>query len=315
MPFNHIPVLLNEVIEQLDVKADGIYVDGTFGRGGHSLEILKKLGPDGRLYALDRDEAAVKAAAEIEDPRFCITRLAFSRLEEFCKDKGICGKVDGILLDIGVSSPQLDDASRGFSFDRDGPLDMRMDTRYEPSAATVVNTYDHQTLTRIFRDYGEERFASKVASAIIREREKKPFATTLELARVISSSIPGKNLPKNKATRCFQALRIAVNSELDELTKALDGAVSVLNDGGRLCVISFHSLEDRIVKNFIKEKSRGKEIPSGVPLTFEETEKIRLATATMEPVAGPIKASDEELARNVRSRSATLRVASRLKRM
>ncbi|MBO6258127.1 MAG: 16S rRNA (cytosine(1402)-N(4))-methyltransferase RsmH [Succinivibrio sp.] len=315
MPFSHIPVLLNEVLEQLEIKADGIYIDGTFGRGGHSREILKRLGETGRLYALDRDEEAVKAAAQIDDPRFGIKRLAFSKLEEFCQEQGIVGRVDGILLDIGVSSPQLDDASRGFSFDRDGPLDMRMDTRYEPSAATVVNTYDHKTLTRIFRDYGEERFASKVASAIIREREKKPFCSTLELSRVISSSIPGANVPKNKATRCFQALRIAVNSELDELSEALEGAVRVLRENGRLCVISFHSLEDRIVKNFIKEKSRGREIPAGVPLTFSQTEEIRLATATMEPVAGPIKASSEEVARNIRSRSATLRVAKRLKRM
>lgn len=314
MAFSHIPVLLNEVLDGLDIKEDGIYVDATFGRGGHSRKILERLGPSGRLYGLDRDLTAVEAAKEIKDERFCITHSAFSNILEVCEDLGIAGKVDGILMDIGVSSPQIDDPSRGFSFDKDGPLDMRMDQSAKLDAKTIVNTYSKQELAYIFKVYGEENFASKVAAAIVRDREKKPFETTLELSEFIKRVIGGKPTPKHKATRCFQALRIAVNGELDELKKALDSSLDVLADNGRLCVISFHSLEDRIVKTFIKDKSQGQKVPNGLPLTFEETEKMRLATAKVEPVGGAIKATAEEIESNVRSRSATLRVCRRLKR-
>lgn len=314
MAFSHIPVLLNEVLDGLDIKEDGIYVDATFGRGGHSRKILERLGPSGRLYGLDRDLTAVEAAKEIKDERFCITHSAFSNILEVCEDLGIAGKVDGILMDIGVSSPQIDDPSRGFSFDKDGPLDMRMDQSAKLDAKTIVNTYSKQDLAYIFKVYGEENFASKVAAAIVRDREKKPFVTTLELSEFIKRVIGGKPTPKHKATRCFQALRIAVNGELDELKKALDSSLDVLADNGRLCVISFHSLEDRIVKTFIKDKSQGQKVPNGLPLTFEETEKMRLATAKVEPVGGAIKATAEEIESNVRSRSATLRVCRRLKR-
>ena len=251
MAFSHIPVLLNEVLDGLDIKEDGIYVDATFGRGGHSRKILERLGPSGRLYGLDRDLTAVEAAKEIKDERFCITHSAFSNILEVCENLGIAGKVDGILMDIGVSSPQIDDPSRGFSFDKDGPLDMRMDQSAKLDAKTIVNTYSKQDLAYIFKVYGEENFASKVAAAIVRDREKKPFETTLELSEFIKRVIGGKPTPKHKATRCFQALRIAVNGELDELKKALDSSLDVLADNGRLCVISFHSLEDRIVKTFI----------------------------------------------------------------
>ncbi|SFS41642.1 16S rRNA (cytosine1402-N4)-methyltransferase [Succinivibrio dextrinosolvens] len=314
MAFSHIPVLLNEVLDGLDIKPDGIYVDATFGRGGHSRKILERLGPSGRLYGLDRDLTAVEAAKEIKDERFCITHSAFSNILEVCERLGIAGKVDGILMDIGVSSPQIDDPSRGFSFDKDGPLDMRMDQSAKLDAKTIVNTYSKQDLAYIFKVYGEENFASKVAAAIVRDREKKPFETTLELSEFIKRVIGGKPTPKHKATRCFQALRIAVNGELDELKKALDSSLEVLADNGRLCVISFHSLEDRIVKTFIKDKSQGQKVPNGLPLTFEETEKMRLATAKVEPVGGAIKATAEEIESNVRSRSATLRVCRRLKR-
>lgn len=314
MAFSHIPVLLNEVLDGLDIKEDGIYVDATFGRGGHSRKILERLGPSGRLYGLDRDLTAVEAAKEIKDERFCITHCAFSNILEVCENLGIAGKVDGILMDIGVSSPQIDDPSRGFSFDKDGPLDMRMDQSAKLDAKTIVNTYSKQDLAYIFKVYGEENFASKVAAAIVRDREKKPFETTLELSEFIKRVIGGKPTPKHKATRCFQALRIAVNGELDELKKALDSSLDVLADNGRLCVISFHSLEDRIVKTFIKDKSQGQKVPNGLPLTFEETEKMRLATAKVEPVGGAIKATAEEIESNVRSRSATLRVCRRLKR-
>ncbi|WP_406018087.1 16S rRNA (cytosine(1402)-N(4))-methyltransferase RsmH [Succinivibrio sp.] len=314
MAFSHIPVLLNEVLDGLDIKPDGIYVDATFGRGGHSRKILERLGPSGRLYGLDRDLTAVEAAKEIKDERFCITHSAFSNILEVCERLGIAGKVDGILMDIGVSSPQIDDPSRGFSFEKDGPLDMRMDQSAKLDAKTIVNTYSKQDLAYIFKVYGEENFASKVAAAIVRDREKKPFETTLELSEFIKRVIGGKPTPKHKATRCFQALRIAVNGELDELKKALDSSLEVLADNGRLCVISFHSLEDRIVKTFIKDKSQGQKVPNGLPLTFEETEKMRLATAKVEPVGGAIKATAEEIESNVRSRSATLRVCRRLKR-
>ncbi|MDY6416232.1 MAG: 16S rRNA (cytosine(1402)-N(4))-methyltransferase RsmH [Succinivibrio dextrinosolvens] len=314
MAFSHIPVLLNEVLDGLDIKPDGIYVDATFGRGGHSRKILERLGPSGRLYGLDKDLTAVEAAKEIKDERFCITHSAFSNILEVCERLRIAGKVDGILMDIGVSSPQIDDPSRGFSFEKDGPLDMRMDQSAKLDAKTIVNTYSKQDLAYIFKVYGEENFASKVAAAIVRDREKKPFETTLELSEFIKRVIGGKPTPKHKATRCFQALRIAVNGELDELKKALDSSLEVLADNGRLCVISFHSLEDRIVKTFIKDKSQGQKVPNGLPLTFEETEKMRLATAKVEPVGGAIKATAEEIESNVRSRSATLRVCRRLKR-
>ncbi len=312
MAFTHIPVLFEEAMEGLAVKEDGVYLDATFGRGGHSRGILERLGPDGRLYAIDRDPEAVAAAAEIKDPRFAIAHAEFRDLQRVCADFGIAGRLDGILMDIGVSSPQIDDASRGFSFDRDGPLDMRMDPQCGRTAADIVNGESREELRRIFHDYGEERFSAKIAAAIVHDREKAPFETTLQLASLIARVVPGPENGRNKATRCFQALRIAVNGELDELSQALEQSAGVLRSGGRLCVISFHSLEDRIVKNFIKKSSRGAEFPKGLPVTAEAAEKMRLATATMEPVGGPVKASKEECAANARSRSATLRVARRL---
>ena len=312
MAFTHIPVLFNEAMEALAIKQDGTYLDATFGRGGHSRGILARLGPQGRLYAIDRDLEAVAAAREIDDPRFAIAHAEFADLTKVCEDFGIAGHLDGILMDIGVSSPQIDDASRGFSFERDGPLDMRMDQEGGRTAADIVNTASYEELKRIFRDYGEERMSAKIAAAIVHDRQKAPFETTLELASLIARVVPGPGNGRNKATRCFQALRIAVNGELDELSSALEQSAGVLASGGRLCVISFHSLEDRIVKNFIRKSSRGAEFPKGLPVTAEAAEKMRLATATMEPVGGPVKASLEECAANVRSRSATLRVARRL---
>ena len=314
MVYTHIPVLLNEVIEGLAIKPEGIYLDATFGRGGHSREILKRLGKHGRLVAFDRDLQAVEAAQKITDERFQIIHTTFSRMKSVCDEYGLTGKVDGILMDIGISSPQIDDPQRGFSFDKDGPLDMRMDKSAKLDAKTIVNTYSKEDLTYIFKVYGEENFAAKVASSIVRRREDKEFTSTLELANFIKSVIGGKPTPKNKATRCFQALRIAVNAELDELRTALDDSLDVLADEGRLLVISFHSLEDRIVKNFIKTNNKGQTIPNGLPVTYEETERIRLATAKVEPVGGPIKATPLETSINIRARSATLRICSRLKR-
>ncbi|MCK0514297.1 16S rRNA (cytosine(1402)-N(4))-methyltransferase RsmH [Anaerobiospirillum sp. NML120448] len=312
--FSHIPVLLHECIEGLNIKADGVYIDGTFGRGGHSRQILASLGSNGRLIGLDRDLSAIEVGKELEkeDPRFTIVHTPFSRLSEVCQELDLVGKVDGILLDIGVSSPQLDDGSRGFSFDKDGPLDMRMDQSAPKSAQSVIASYDVKQLAYIFKVYGEERFANQVARAIVRRRENEPFTSTKDLANVIAGAIPGKPTPKHKATRCFQALRIEVNSELEELKTALQGAVEVLAPQGRLCVISFHSLEDRIVKTFFKESSQGQKVPSVVPLTSEELDRIRLQTATLDLIGGAIKATDAEIEANVRSRSATLRVAQRL---
>lgn len=312
--FSHIPVLLHECIEGLNIKADGVYIDGTFGRGGHSRQILASLGSNGRLIGLDRDLSAIEVGKELEkeDPRFTIVHTPFSRLSEVCQELDLVGKVDGILLDIGVSSPQLDDGSRGFSFDKDGPLDMRMDQSAPKSAQSVIASYDVKQLAYIFKVYGEERFANQVARAIVRRRENEPFTSTKDLANVIAGAIPGKPTPKHKATRCFQALRIEVNSELEELKTALQGAVEVLAPQGRLCVISFHSLEDRIVKTFFKESSQGQKVPSVVPLTSEELDRIRLQTATLDLIGGAIKATDAEIEANVRSRSATLRIAQRL---
>ncbi len=314
MSYTHIPVLLHEAVEGLSIKPSGIYVDATFGRGGHSKEILKCLGNEGRLIAFDRDLSAVAEAKKITDTRFTIVHTPFSKIKSVCEDLGIVEKVDGILMDIGVSSPQIDDPLRGFSFDKDGPLDMRMDNSAKLDAKTIINTYSKEDLTYIFKVYGEENFSSKIASAIVRRRTEKNFESTLELAEFIKKVIGGKPTPKNKATRCFQALRIAVNEELSELSKALEDSLDVLSDEGRLAVITFHSLEDRIVKNFIKKNTIGQEIPSGLPVTYKETEKIRLATAKVEPVGGPIKATPLETSVNIRARSATLRVCYRLKR-
>lgn len=312
----HIPVLLQECMDGLKLKSDGVYIDGTFGRGGHSRTILSHLGPQGRLIGLDRDLTAVKVGQELaqSDPRFQIVHTPFSKLESVCEQLDLVGKVDGILLDIGVSSPQLDDGERGFSFDKDGPLDMRMDQTAPKSAATVIANYDEKDLAYVFKVYGEERFATKVARAIVRRRETQPFTTTRDLAQVIASAIPGQPGPKHKATRCFQALRIEVNAELEELKTALQGAINVLATDGRLCVITFHSLEDRIVKTFYREQSEGEKVPHHVPLTNEQLDQLRLSTATLDIIGRPQKAKDEELNANIRARSATLRVAQRLLR-
>ena len=312
----HIPVLLHESVQGLKIKPQGVYIDGTFGRGGHSRAILECLGPEGRLIALDRDLTALAVGEQLaaSDPRFSIIHTKFSALAEVVASLDLVGKIDGILLDIGVSSPQLDDAARGFSFDKDGPLDMRMDQSAEKSAATVIATYDERELAQIFKNYGEERFASKVARAIVRRREQEPFTTTKDLAQVIAAAIPGKPGPKHKATRCFQALRIEVNGELEELKSALQGAVTVLAPQGRLCVITFHSLEDRIVKTFMREQSQGEKVPANVPLTQEALEQLRLQTATLNLVGSGQKSQESEVLENARSRSATLRVAERLAR-
>lgn len=305
----HISVLLEEAIQGLAIKPDGCYLDGTFGRGGHSRAILAQLGPQGRLYAIDRDPAAIATAAAFnEDPRFHITHSAFSALAEIAQQQNIVGKIDGILLDLGVSSPQLDDADRGFSFMRDGPLDMRMDPTTGISAADWLAQADVEDISFVLREYGEERFAWRIAQAIVAARAETPFSRTAELAKLISDSVPKSNKEKkHPATRSFQAIRIYINSELEQVNQALHAALKVLKPGGRLVVISFHSLEDRLVKQFMRRFAKGEPVPRGIPLTNAQMQQRTELTL----VGKAIKASEAELAANPRARSAVLRIAQR----
>ncbi|MCF2861974.1 16S rRNA (cytosine(1402)-N(4))-methyltransferase RsmH [Pseudoalteromonas sp. Cnat2-41] len=307
--FQHISVLMTETIEALAIKPDGIYIDGTFGRGGHSGEILARLGEQGRLQAIDQDPSAIVAAQRFaDDPRFNIAHSRFSRLDEVAEAQGLTGKVDGILLDIGVSSPQLDDAGRGFSFMKDGPLDMRMDPSQGRSAAQWLAEAELEDMVFVFKKYGEEKFARRIATKIIETRAHTDINSTAQLAKLIDEAVPVKDKHKHPATRTFQAIRIYINSELEEIQTALQAALKVLKPGGRLVVISFHSLEDRIVKQFIKKQSKGEAMPRGLPLTDEQLKQ----QLTLKAVGKAIKPSEEEIARNSRARSSVLRVAERL---
>jgi 16S rRNA (cytosine1402-N4)-methyltransferase len=301
----HAPVLLDEVLTALNLRPDGVYVDATFGRGGHSRAILNCLGPTGRLLALDRDPQAVAAARAWSDTRFVIAHAPFSDLIEEAQRFEIT-EVDGVLFDLGVSSPQIDTPERGFSFRHDAPLDMRMDTSRGMSAAEWLSVVSQDELARVVRDYGEERFAKSVASAIVAARTEQPIATTGQLARIVAGAVRTRERGQNPATRTFQAIRIFVNQELDEITEALPQAVSLLRPDGRLAVISFHSLEDRIVKRFMRTEARGEELPKEIPVLAGRLKKGRLRL-----VGRSIKASDHEVARNPRARSAVLRVAER----
>lgn len=303
----HKTVLLREAVEALVTTRDGVYVDGTFGRGGHSREILAALGPAGRLLAIDKDPQAIEVAAELKegDDRFEFEHDSFARLPHQLHRLGI-GAVDGILLDLGVSSPQLDEGERGFSFTHDGPLDMRMDTTRGQTAAEWLADASHGEIASVLREYGEERHAGRIASAILRAREEAPISTTAELAKIVSEANPSWEKHKHPATRAFQGIRIFINRELDDLQELLDGVVELLKPGGRLVVISFHSLEDRIVKRFIRRMARGEQPPRGVPVM--ESQVVRKLRA----IGGAVKASDAELEDNVRARSAVMRVAERL---
>lgn len=305
----HITVLLHEAVEGLAIKPNGIYIDGTFGRGGHSRLILSQLGKNGCLIATDRDPRAIEEAKTISDPRFKIHHIAFSAIPEVCKALGLIGKIDGILLDLGVSSPQLDDAERGFSFMRDGPLDMRMDTTKGLSAAEWLDQVSIDDLTWVLKEFGEERFAKRIATAIVNfnKTSGQKITRTLQLAQIISDAVPFKDKHKHPATRSFQAIRIFINSELDELEKALNSALSVLAPEGRLSIISFHSLEDRMVKQFIKKNSKGKEVPRGLPILESELNK----DIPLKAVGKAIMPSEAEIDDNPRSRSAVLRVAEK----
>ncbi len=301
----HTPVMLAEVLEALRVVPEGVYVDATYGRGGHSGALLARLGPDGRVFAFDRDpDACAHAWRELgREPRFRIERANFAQLAEILARTELTGRVNGILLDLGVSSPQLEDAARGFSFTRDGPLDMRMDPQWGESAAEWLARARREDIAQVLKTCGEERWHWKIAGAIVRARAQAPIETTVQLAEIVAGAVPGHGPQRlHPATRTFQALRIFVNGELDALAAVLPQCVELLAPAGRLVVISFHSLEDRIVKRFLRSAAR----PTPAPLPMLPDTPPRIAL-----VSGPLKPSAAEVAANPRARSAVLRVAER----
>ncbi|MCP5159025.1 MAG: 16S rRNA (cytosine(1402)-N(4))-methyltransferase RsmH [Gammaproteobacteria bacterium] len=304
----HRPVLLAEVLAALAVQPNGYYVDGAFGRGGHAAAILEQLGSEGRLLALDRDPAAEECATARfgDDRRFTFVRQPFSRLAETVAERDWTGRVNGLLFDLGVSSPQLDDPARGFSFGRDGPLDMRMDPTAGFSAAEWLAQVAEVELARALAEFGEERFHRRVARAIVAARQQEPIMTTARLADIVAAAVPTREPGKHPATRAFQAIRIVVNDELSELSVVLPQAVQILAPGGRLAVISFHSLEDRLVKQFMREQAHGREWPLDLPVMgAPEGMTLRL-------IGQPVRPGAAEVAANPRARSAFLRVAERL---
>ncbi|MFC3396669.1 16S rRNA (cytosine(1402)-N(4))-methyltransferase RsmH [Brenneria rubrifaciens] len=307
--YKHTTVLLDEAVNGLNIRSNGIYIDGTFGRGGHSRLILSQLGAEGRLLAIDRDPQAIEAAKTIDDPRFSIIHGPFSALADYMAERDLAGRIDGVLLDLGVSSPQLDDPERGFSFMRDGPLDMRMDPTRGLSAAEWLMKAEADDIAWVLRTFGEERFARRIARAIVERNRTEPMMRTKELAELIAAASPIREKHKHPATRSFQAIRIYINSELEEIEQALNGALSVLAPQGRLSVISFHSLEDRIVKRFIRHQSRGPQVPAGMPLTEEQ---LRSQGGQTLKAVGKMMPSAEEVAENPRARSSVLRFAERL---
>ena len=298
----HETVLLQEAVDALQIKPDGVYVDGTFGRGGHSRLILQKLGAHGKLIALDKDPMAIAAAKLIDDARFQIVHSGFEYLHEVLRGLGI-EKVDGVLLDLGVSSPQLDDAQRGFSFRFDAPLDMRMDTSRGETAAQWLAAVDESILAEVISGYGEERFARKIARALVAARQECPILTTRQLSEIVAKTVHTREPGKNPATRTFQAIRIYINRELEELESVLPQCVDSLKVGGRMAVISFHSLEDRIVKRFMRDMAQGDKLPRNLPIRAAD-----IPPAKMRLVGKAIHASEQELAGNPRARSAVLRV-------
>ncbi|WP_243725286.1 16S rRNA (cytosine(1402)-N(4))-methyltransferase RsmH [Candidatus Thiosymbion oneisti] len=304
----HTPVLLEESLEALAIDPDGIYLDGTFGRGGHACALLARLGAGGSLLGLDRDPQAVAAGSTLarRDPRFAIEHMPISRMEEVARRRGLFGRVSGLLLDLGVSSPQLEAPDRGFSFSLDGPLDMRMDTSNGQTAAQWLAQAKGEEIARVLWDYGEERRAGRIARAIVRARGERPLVTTCALGQIVAAASPNREPGKHPATRTFQAIRIHINRELDELRVCLANVCDLLTAGGRLVVISFHSLEDRIVKRVIRNEARGDRFPRGLPVTAQET------NARLRSVGKPVRPSSPEVAANPRARSALMRVAERL---
>lgn len=307
--FVHLSVMAEVAPPLVVTDPNGTYVDATFGRGGHSRRILSLLSPQGKLFAFDRDPQAIESAKEIEDSRFSVIHAPFSRMREELALKGI-QKVNGIFMDIGVSSPQIDDASRGFSFRMDGPLDMRMDTTTGPTAAQWLATASEEEIARVIHTLGEERFARKIAKAIVQTRQSTALQTTQQLAKLVAQVVPAnkKDPTQNPATRTFQAIRIHINSELDELSQALESSMDLLDDGGRIAVITFHSLEDRIVKRFFDEKAHPeKSVDSRLPLRMSELPAPELADVRR------VLPTPEECESNPRARSAILRVATRVR--
>ncbi|MBL8505577.1 MAG: 16S rRNA (cytosine(1402)-N(4))-methyltransferase RsmH [Methylobacillus glycogenes] len=304
--FQHVTVLLDEAVEALNIKPDGIYIDGTFGRGGHSRRILQQLGPNGRLVALDRDLAAVSAASAIQDARFSIVHHHFAALGQVLADLQI-HQVHGVLLDLGISSPQIDEGERGFSFRFNGPLDMRMDQSRGQTAADFIAAATEQELTGVIKEYGEERFAKQIARAIIAQRTGGVgITTTGQLAKIVASAVPKIEPGQDPATRTFQALRIFINQELEELSLVLPQCLAALAPQGRLAVISFHSLEDRQVKRFVRAEQDRDDLPANFPVRAKDLPQPRMLA-----VGRAIRPSAAEVKRNPRSRSAVLRVAER----
>ena len=302
---SHQTVLLREAVEALTIKPAGVYVDGTFGRGGHSRAILEQLGPNGRLIAFDRDPQAIAAAQSMNDSRLTIVHRAFGDLAPVLAEVGVSA-VDGVLLDVGVSSPQIDDGERGFSFRFDAPLDMRMDTTQGETAAEFLATAGIKDITEVIRSYGEERFAFQIAKKIVATRSERPLTTTGQLAALVRETVRTREPGQDAATRTFQALRIHVNQELEQLKEALPQAVKLLSPGGRLVVISFHSLEDRLVKRFLRDQASGDQLPKNLPLRSVDLPEPRLRL-----VGKAVRAGAEEIAANPRARSAVMRVAER----
>jgi 16S rRNA (cytosine1402-N4)-methyltransferase len=304
----HVPVLLGPVLEGLEIEQDGIYVDGTFGRGGHSSEILKQLNASGRLIAIDRDPQAIASAPKTltDDPRFELIRSEIAELAARIEEKGLTGRINGLLLDLGVSSPQLDEAERGFSFLRDGPLDMRMDPESGIPASEWLQKVAEKDLRRVLKQFGEETQAGRIARGIVRSRDGAGINTTLQLADIVASIIPPHTRKKHPATKTFQAIRIFINNELEQIDQVLADSIHMLARRGRLCVISFHSLEDRIVKRFMRAASRESEQYRGMPNVPAEFQP------RLRQIGKAITASADEVAANVRARSARLRIAERL---
>lgn len=304
----HRPVMLREVIEALMVKPDGFYVDATFGRGGHAAAMVARLDARGRLLVIDKDPQAVAVARDLfgADERVILRQGSFADMPRFVEACGRIGRVDGVLLDLGVSSPQLDDPARGFSFRGDGPLDMRMDPGAGVSAAQWLATVSEAELTAVLFEYGEERFAKRIARTILHVREASPILTTGQLAAIVARAVPTRERGKDPATRTFQAIRIAINNELDDLKACLAQLPNMLASGGRMVVISFHSLEDRIVKHFIRNAEQGPRLPRGLPVRGGP------APGVVRRIGKAQHATEEEVAANPRARSAVLRVAERV---
>lgn len=308
---SHITVLLDEAVSALAVHSDGCYVDGTFGRGGHSRLILEHMGEGGRLLGFDKDPLAIATGIELaqQDARFAIVQRSFAEMDSELQQRQLFGQVDGVLLDLGVSSPQIDDGERGFSFMHDGPLDMRMNPAQGISAAQWVAQVSAEEMARVFKEYGEERFAKRMANAVVARREIEPFTRTGDLAAVLTEANPAWEKGKNPATRAFQGMRIHLNNELGDLEKGLEAAMAALKVGGRLVVISFHSLEDRIVKQFMRRLAKGEadQLPRHLPIIPEKFEPI------IKLLGKPQYASVAELKANPRARSAVMRVAEKLR--